>query len=194
MFGFDPLSIGVGLALWLAFRKQANTNHGIMTPAREEVFRNAMQFGQDPKRLKDLAAEFEKQGLKPQSYWLSQRARWRERPPEVVAQHEAVFVKAMASENIPVVLEIAQLFDSLSATANAQRLRAHTEDVKRVLQERSEEIQRKAAAAKAAEQAKAQAKVAKQQDEVKAVNGASHAGQTSQERESEVGAEVGKTT
>ena len=74
MFGFDPLTVTVGTLVWLAFRKQSNKFHGVMTPERENIFRSAMEYCKEPSRLRNLSNLFMQHGLKAESFWLSKRA------------------------------------------------------------------------------------------------------------------------
>jgi len=120
---FDPLTLGVGAIVWLAFRKQSNSQYGVLTPEREEVYRNAIEHCQDPQKLKALAAEYEKHGLKAQAHVMRLRAGWRARTPEQKAAHEQIFVKALQSTNVDAILEVAKVFESMTATVKAQQLR-----------------------------------------------------------------------
>lgn len=140
----DPLTMGVGLAVWLAFRKQSNSQSqfGVLTPEREEIYNNALEFLHDPMRLEKLAEDFRREGLKVQSAMLKKRAEWRARNPQQKAEHEDVFTRAMKSTNIHAILEVAKAFEQLTATAKAKQLR----DRAKALYEENE----KAAIAKAA--------------------------------------------
>lgn len=120
---FDPITIGVGALLWMAFKKQTTTKFGVLTPEREEVYKNAMEYCQDSAKLRELADNFEKEGLKAEAYWMRKRAEWRGRSPEVKAKHDAIFTKAMESSNIEGILGVAKAFDSLTATFKATQLK-----------------------------------------------------------------------
>src|SRR6185369_12180104 len=100
----DPTTIGIGLALWFGFRKQQNTQFGVLTPQREEVYRNALEFLQDPMKLTELAEHYQQEGLKVQAAMLRKRAEWRGRTTPVKAQHEHIFNQAMASTNQHAIL------------------------------------------------------------------------------------------
>lgn len=127
---FDPITIGVGALIWMAFKKQSSTAFGVLTPEREEVYKNAMEYLQDPVKLRDLAANFEKEGLKAQAHWMRKRAEWRARPDEVKAKHNAIFEKALESENIQAILDVAKIFESLTATIKAAQLRERAKSLK----------------------------------------------------------------
>ena len=145
----DPLTIGVGLAVWLMFRKQGESQFGVLTPEREEVYKNALEHLKDPMRLMDLAKEFQTTGLKAQAATLNKRAQWRARTDEQREAHEAIFNKAMNSTNVQAILHVAQAFESMTATVKALRLR---DRAKTLLKEQAEK------AAKAAQQPNGTAK------------------------------------
>jgi hypothetical protein len=98
-----------------------------------------MEYLKDPNRLRELAKEFEKEGLKAQAYWMRKRAEWRARPPEVRAQQEAIFQKALASENIQGILEVASLFESMTATVKAGQLRERVRSLNELRTKKAEE-------------------------------------------------------
>lgn len=141
MIPIDPLTVTIGVLTWLAFRKQASTNYGQMTPEREEVFQNAMRFLKDPNRMSTLAEEFQKEGLKFQALLLRKRALWRSRAPDVLETHDNIFKKAMESENIKAVLDVANAFEEMTATLKAKQLRDHASEVHQTrLKKKEDEI------------------------------------------------------
>lgn len=119
----DPTTIGIGIALWLGFRKQQNTQFGVLTPQREEVYRNALEFLQDPMKLNELAEHYQQEGLKVQAAMLRKRAEWRGRSTSTKAQHEHIFTQAMQSINVHAILACAEAFEKMTATVKAQQLR-----------------------------------------------------------------------
>jgi hypothetical protein len=123
MFGFDPISIGVGVLVWLAFKKQSGTQFGAMTAEREDLFRNAMAHCADPKKLAFLANEFKKEGLKAEAWALKKRAEWRGRSEDVRAAHASIFERALNSENATAILSVAAAFEDMTATVKAKQLR-----------------------------------------------------------------------
>ena len=127
MFGVDPLSIGVGVLVWLAVRKQTSTEFGAMNPEREELFRNAMAHCADPSKLVKLAEIFHREGLKAQAIVLKKRAEWRARTEEKKKEHADIFARAMASKNIAAILNIAAAFEDMTATFKAEQLRKHAQ-------------------------------------------------------------------
>jgi hypothetical protein len=135
MISFDPLTIGLGALIYLAFRKHGDTQFGVLTPERQEVYVNALEHCNDPERLRNLAVEFEKFGLKTEGVMLRKRADWRGRSPQQKMQHDAVFKKAMASTNVAAIQEVAKAFESLTATVKAKQLRDHAENIQKATAE-----------------------------------------------------------
>jgi len=133
----DPLSIGIGLALWLAFRKQGESQFGVLTPEREEVYKNALEHLKDPMRLVELAKEFHVTGLKAQAAMLRKRAEWRGRTDQQREAHEAIFEKAMNSTNVQAILHVAQAVEGMTATIKAARLRDRVKTLIREKQEKA---------------------------------------------------------
>lgn len=146
MFGFDPISIGVGVLVWLAFKKQSGTQFGAMTAEREDLFRNAMAHCADPKKLAFLANEFKKEGLKAEAYALKKRSEWRGRSEDVRAAHASIFEKALNSENATAILSVAAAFEDMTATVKAKQLRERAQ----LLNEQALKKHAEAEAAKAA--------------------------------------------
>lgn len=120
---FDPMTIGIGALLFAVFKKQSNTHFGQTTPERAEVYRNAMEYCHDPNKLVELAKDFEKFGLKAEAHCLKMRAKWRSRTPEQKKAHDEIFAKAMRSEKVEGILEVARIFESMTATIKAAQLR-----------------------------------------------------------------------
>jgi acetyl/propionyl-CoA carboxylase alpha subunit len=169
MFGVDPLSIGVGLLVWLAFRKQTGTQFGAMTPEREELFRNAMAHCADPAKLVALADIFKQEGLKAEAFVLRKRAEWRARSQAKREEHAAIFEKAMKSENVAAILTIAQAFEDMTASFKAQQLRTYVQSLnEKALKAQAEKDEKEQAEAAAKLEAPKPATVS----EVKAKNGA----------------------
>lgn len=120
---FDPVTIGIGLLIWKAFNTQSGKDFGILTPVRKEVYNNAMEYA-PPDKLRLLADDFQKEGLKAEAHWMRVRADWRSRPPEVKRKHDDVFAKALQSEKVDGILEVAKIFENMTATIKAAQLRA----------------------------------------------------------------------
>lgn len=126
---FDPLTITVvGLAA-LAVKKRHDTSFGVMTPARQEMYNNALAHLHDVGKLEELAKEFDKQGLRIQASVLRKRAAWRKRSSQQVEQHDELFTKAMKSKNVPAILKMADAFEGMTATHKAQVLRDYAKSI-----------------------------------------------------------------
>jgi hypothetical protein len=142
----DPLTvilIGAGV---LTFREINRKDYAVLTPSRDERYRNAMEYCHQPDQLMEEAKLFHDYGLKAQSAMLKRRAEWRSRPDEVKKEHEAIYKKAIESENIPAILAVAEAFEGWTATKKAANLRERVQ----TLQEQSlqQAAQRAAEAAK----------------------------------------------
>ncbi|VVB55243.1 Uncharacterised protein [uncultured archaeon] len=142
----DPLSllmIGGGILAW---REMNRKDYGILTPSRDERYRNAMEYCHQPELLMQEAKLFDEFGLKAQAAMLKRRAEWRGRSAEEKQAHEEVYQKALHSSKIPAILAVADAFEGWTATKKASNLREHV----RVLQEASlqEAAQNAAEAAK----------------------------------------------
>lgn len=148
MFGLDPLSLLVIGGGVLAFREMNRKDYGVLTPSRDERYRNSMEYCHQPDMLLQEAKVFYECGLKAQATMLKRRAEWRARPDEQKNAHEEIYQKALNSSNIPAILEVAQAFEGWTATKKAGNLREHV----RKLQEASLQD----AAQKAAESTKKQ--------------------------------------
>jgi hypothetical protein len=123
MFGIDPITIGIGTLVWLAFKKQSGSQFGAMTAERQEIFSSAMAHCEDPQKLVSLSEAFRKEGLKPQAYALRKRAEWRGRTEAQKKEHADIFDRAMKSENANAILTVAAAFEDLTATVKAKQLR-----------------------------------------------------------------------
>ncbi len=141
----DPLTIGIGAAIFLAFRNQGGSQFGVLTAEREEVYRNALEFLHDPLKLEELANNYQREGLKVQAAMLRKRAEWRGRSETLRGQHEAIFTKAMESTNVHAILGVAEAFEKMTATAKAKQLR---DRAKALYDEAEAEAKAKAEAAK----------------------------------------------
>lgn len=119
---FDPLTAGMLIAGWMAFRKQTAAQFGQVTPEREEVYLNAMEHLRDPLKLKAMAEAFEKEGLKLQGKMLRKRGEWRARNTTQRVAHEEVFQKAMQSDNPSAIIQVARAFEGMTATVKARKL------------------------------------------------------------------------
>ncbi len=120
---FDPITLGLLGLGYLAFKKNQDSEHAVLTPRREEIYNNAMEHLHDPERLVALAKEYDKHGLKTQAHLLRKRAELRSRPEALKKEHEALFERAMKSEKVPGILLVARGFEEMTATSLAAKLR-----------------------------------------------------------------------
>lgn len=129
MFGFDPITLGVGALLVYAFKKQSGTAFGQVTPEREELFRNAMAHCIDPQKLQKLAEIFRQEGLKVEAAVLRKRAEWRGRSEAKRKEHQEIFDRAMKSESVQSILAVAAAFEDMTATFKANKLRERVQKI-----------------------------------------------------------------
>lgn len=128
---FDPMTLLLIGGSILAYREINKKDYGVLTPSRDERYRNSMEYCHQPELLLEEAKIFHEYGLKAQAAMLKRRAEWRARSPELKQAHEEVYQKALKSKNIPGILEVAAAFEGWTATKKAANLREHI----RVLQE-----------------------------------------------------------
>jgi hypothetical protein len=155
----DPLTLLIGGVGILVFKEMNRKDYGVLTPSRDERYRNAMESCYQPDMLLEEAKLFSEYGLKAQAAMLKRRAEWRARPTELKKTHEEIYQKALTSENIPAILEIAFAFEGWTATKKASNLREHV----RELQEK--ELEQAAREAQEAAEAIEDAAVAREVEE-----------------------------
>lgn len=122
---FDPITLLVVGGGALAWRELNKKDYGVLTPSRDERYRNAMEHCHQPDLLLQEAKLFNEHGLKAQAAMLKRRAEWRARPEPLQDEHEAIYKKALNSTNIPAILDVAQGFEGWTATKKAATLREH---------------------------------------------------------------------
>lgn len=138
----DPLSILLVGGGVLAFRELNKKDYGVLTPSRDERYRNVMEHCHDPEMLLRESQLFADHGLKAQAAMLRRRAEWRARPQTLKDAHEAVYQKAIKSMNIAGILEVASAFEGWTATKKAATLR---ERATKLQEEMLQEAAKKAA-------------------------------------------------
>ena len=121
----DPLTLLMIGAGALVFREINRKDYGVLTPSRDERYRNMMEHCYEPTLLLEEANLFNEYGLKAQAAMLKRRAEWRARPIELKQTHEEIYQKALVSDNIPAILEVAFAFEGWTATKKAINLREH---------------------------------------------------------------------
>ena len=128
----DPLTILAIGAAGLVYREINRKDYGILTPSRDERYRNAMEYCYQPEVLLQEAKLFEEYGLKAQAAMLKRRSEWRARPEEVKKAHDEIYQKALNSKNIPGILEVALAFEGWTATKKASNLREHVHELQEI--------------------------------------------------------------
>lgn len=118
-----PIALGVG-AMGAAWWKVKNRKPK-MTPARKRIYTEALRSLKDPAKLKVLADEFEKEGLKHEAEMLRKRAALRAKPEVLKKEHAEAFRKGMASTNPEGVNKLANAFAKTGALAAASRLKQY---------------------------------------------------------------------
>lgn len=129
----EPLTlliIGVGA---LTFREMNRKDYGVLTPSRDERYRNVMEHCYQPEILLEEAKLFADYGLKAQAAMLKRRAEWRSRSAELKQAHDEVYEKAIRSKNIPAILEVAAAFEGWTATKKAGNLRQHVQELQEAM-------------------------------------------------------------
>ena len=134
----DPLTVMIVGAGALVFREMNRKDYGVLTPSRDERYRNVMEYCHQPELLLEEARLFHEYGLKAQAAMLKRRAEWRARLPEQKAAHEEIYQKALKSDNIQAILEVANAFEGWTATKKASNLREHVRDIQDMLSQDSE--------------------------------------------------------
>lgn len=122
---FDPLTLLLVSGGALAWKELSKKDYGVLTPSRDERYRNAMEHCHQPELLMQEAKLFNEHGLKAQAAMLKRRAEWRARPAALQEEHEAIYQKALNSKNIPAILATAEGFEGWTATKKAATLREH---------------------------------------------------------------------
>jgi hypothetical protein len=136
----DPITIGVGALVWMLFKKQSDSQvyFGKMTPERDEVYRNALEYCKVPSRLREYADEFQKFGLKAEAHVLRKRAEWRGRSAEDKARHDEIFNRAMQSVKIEGIEAVAAAFEQMTATIKAAQLRERVKSLQALAEKPAE--------------------------------------------------------
>jgi len=102
------------------------------TPERKALYERAMNSPTDPNDLRKLAAAFDAQGLNKQADKLRKRAMLREAPDAVKAARQAVFKKAMNSNDPAAIDAVAAAHEKVGAEGAAQALRIQAETLRSV--------------------------------------------------------------
>jgi hypothetical protein len=102
---------------------------GVMTPKRKLIYTRAMESISSPDDLRKLADAFHGEGLTAEATMLRKRAALRELPKSTAEERRKVFRKAMASDKVEAILQVALLFEQQGAIDAAKALRDHADAV-----------------------------------------------------------------
>jgi len=105
-----------------------------MTPERKAIFEAALRNPPDPEKLRKLANEFEKEGLKKEADLLRKRANLRELPKDQKIARSNAFRAALNSTDIAKVEKMAQVFHAQGATGSAGQLYKHAASLRKLQQ------------------------------------------------------------
>ena len=94
-----------------------------MTPARQEVYDQAMASLADPVKLRVLAEAYRKEGLNYEANMLHKRAALRELPPDVKKGRQEVYRQALKSTDKEAIAKVANAFEREGALGAAQKIR-----------------------------------------------------------------------
>jgi plasmid stability protein len=138
MFGLDPLTIGVIATVVIALRNKSDKLYGVLTPERDEAYQQAMKHCSDSDVLLETAKLYENHGLKVHGKMLKKRAAWHARSPEKKAEQQTIYEAAMACDDVAnkdAMLEIALLFERLTASHKAANIRQKVAQLEAAAQE-----------------------------------------------------------
>lgn len=96
-----------------------------MTPERKKIYDALMNSAQPPAKYEEMAAEFEKQGLKTEADMLRKRGKLASAPPEIKARNNAIYKQALGSTNKEAILRVATAFHAQGAIGAAASLKKY---------------------------------------------------------------------
>jgi hypothetical protein len=117
----------LGLAV-LSWKKLGKTAE--WTPEHEEMYQNALEHlkgAAGVRRLREIAAECDKQGHHVKASTLRKRADLRDADEKVKAARRQALEKGLSSTNIQGILRLAEAFEAATATSAARALRERAE-------------------------------------------------------------------
>ncbi len=103
---------------------------GTMTPKRKLLYENALATMKEPEKLRALADEYEKEGLKAQAEMLRKRAALRELPQEIKDKRRDAYRRAMSSDLPDEIDKVAAAFEEAGAIDAAKALHDHASAVR----------------------------------------------------------------
>lgn len=104
-----PIAIAVGLtgtAIWRAFSRKPKG----MSAQRRAIYEGAISSLKEPAKLRELATEFEREGLKEEAAMLRKRAAVRELPNPIKKERKKIFKAGMASKDPEAIRALAAQF------------------------------------------------------------------------------------
>jgi len=104
--------------------------HGALTPERQVIYEMAIEYLRNPKALRAMAEEFERQGLPTLAARMKKRAAVQELPAEKKAERRDAYRKARASTNVDGILKVAEAFEDDGSPGAAYNLRSYAEGIK----------------------------------------------------------------
>jgi hypothetical protein len=117
--------LGIGVLVW----KKLGQGHE-WTPEHEEMYQAALEDLKGEAgvaKLREIAAQCEKNGHHVKAFALRRRADLRDTPAKVKKERHEVFRRAMRSTNIEAMLKVAAGFESITATQAASEIRQRVE-------------------------------------------------------------------
>jgi hypothetical protein len=117
--------LGIGVLVW----KKLGQGHE-WTPEHEEMYAAALEDLKGEAgvaKLREIAAQCEKNGHHVKAFALRRRADLRDTPAKVKKERHEVFRRAMRSTNIEAMLKVAAGFESITATQAASEIRQRVE-------------------------------------------------------------------
>lgn len=131
VFAGGPIGAGIGAIVGAGIANTATSaKKGVMTPKRQLVFQRAMESVKSPADLRHLSSVFAGEGLQVEAAQLAKRATLRELPEPVKAKRREAFRKAMASDNVEIITNVAAKFGAEGAVITAKSLYDHAEAVR----------------------------------------------------------------
>ena len=125
-----PLAIGSLAAAAFAANKARESKKVMSAQTAAErmvIYDTALNTCKDSAKLRTLALAFEKAGQKPEATMLRKRADLMDAPKELKQARRESLAKGLASTNKAGVLNLANAYEEIGATAAAAKLRAHAE-------------------------------------------------------------------
>ncbi len=127
MIPLIPVVVLSGLGVWAYKKKRPG-----MTPQRKAIYEAALRSLKDPIKLRGLADQFEKEGLKKEADLLRKRAALAELPKDQKIARKNAFRKGLLTADPKKAEHLANLFNQQGATGSAAKLFAHASALKQI--------------------------------------------------------------